>query len=174
MAKSYKVAVMGNDSGEEFWGYGIGLKVFDLSVDQICSLLEKPDINNGIDHAKLGAQPTLTYAVQGGGRFFPSVSREEIARVMQGVDVFIAMLPASPGFYGFMSIDFYACLTEDNLLDQCSTVIARIVETSTGTTRRGRRNRNSTDVNSILKMYRLDSEKFKDKLRKLSNDCMHI
>ena len=99
---------------------------------------------------------------------------QEIARVMQGVDVFIAMLPASPGFYGFMSIDFYACLTEDNLLDQCSTVIARIVETSTGTTRRGRRNRNSTDVNSILKMYRLDSEKFKDKLRKLSNDCMHI
>ena len=100
--------------------------------------------------------------------FFSIVSFvvQEITRVMQGVEIFIAMLAASPSFYNFMSVDFYTCLTEDNLLDQCSTVVARIVDGSTGTSRRGRRNRTGNDTNSTLKMYRLDSEKFKDKLRK--------
>ena len=90
-----------------------GIQVFDLSVEQICSLLENagPDKGKhytatvvlryrytdttsccrscyaaklyqfyllflGIDHAKLGATPTVQYQVMGGGRFFPSVSRE--------------------------------------------------------------------------------------------------
>ena len=30
----------------------------------------------GINAAELGAQPVMTYQVMGGGRFFPSVSRE--------------------------------------------------------------------------------------------------
>ena len=100
--------------------------------------------------------------------FFSIVSFvvQEIARVMQGVEIFIAMLAASPSYYNFMSVDFYTCLTEDNLLDQCATIVARIVDSSTGTSRRGRRNRTGNDTNSTLKMYRLDSEKFKDKLRK--------
>ena len=91
---------------------------------------------------------------------------QEMARVMQGVEIMIAMLPSSHSFYNFMSIDFYTCIAEDNLLDQCSTIIARIVDNSPGTTRRGRRSRTSFDMNSTLKMYRLDSEKVKDKLRK--------
>ena len=86
--------------------------------------------------------------------------------MMQGVEIMIAMLPSSHSFYNFMSIDFYTCIAEDNLLDQCSTIIARIVDNSPGTTRRGRRSRTSFDMNSTLKMYRLDSEKVKDKLRK--------
>ena len=85
---------------------------------------------------------------------------------MQGVEIFIAMLPASPSRYNFMSIE----LAEENLSDQCSTVIARIVDNSrsTGTTRRWFQSLTVNDVTSTLKLYRLDSEKFKDKLRKYS------
>ena len=32
---------------QEYWRLGVGIQVFDLNVDQICSLLEKPDINKG-------------------------------------------------------------------------------------------------------------------------------
>ena len=45
--------LVGNDSAEEFWGFGYGIKVFDLSVDQICSLLEKPDLDKGTVKLKL-------------------------------------------------------------------------------------------------------------------------
>ena len=90
---------------------------------------------------------------------------------MQGVEVLIVMLPVvSPNYryynFDFTTIDFFTYLTEDNLLDQCSTVIVRIVDNSTGTIRRSRRSRTNFDMNSTLKTYRLDSDKFKDKLRK--------
>ena len=74
------------------WQYGI--QVFDLCVDQICTLMERPDMNIGMlqlykyksccNHSsihffvatELGAVPSMQYSVMGGGRLYPVVSRE--------------------------------------------------------------------------------------------------
>ena len=83
--------------------------------------------------------------------------------MMEGVEIFIAMLPTSHLIYNAMSNSFYRCLAEDNLLDECSTIIARIVDDCTS--------HPDYDINFILKKSRLDSENFKDRLRKYLNYC---
>ena len=79
---------------------------------------------------------------------------------MQGVEIFIAMLPASNLIYNAMSTRFYACLAEDYLLDECSTIIARIVNDCSTCSHP------VNDINFILHKSRLDSEEFRDRLRK--------
>ena len=40
--------IIGNqDGGDDFFGFEYGLQVFDLCADQICRLMEKPNINKG-------------------------------------------------------------------------------------------------------------------------------
>jgi hypothetical protein len=127
---SFKVAILGNprSTGETFWGsFTYGIQVYDLAAEQICSILQSPDHSNGIDVAKLGAIPVNKYELYGGGRFFPSVTREEIAQVMQGVDVMLMMSSSNPFALDYMTLEFYECLIGDNLLDQCKAVVLRIV-----------------------------------------------
>ena len=80
---------------ESFFSFEYGLQVFDLCADQICKLMEKPDMNKGksirlainqsvrtlvciyaLTVTELGALPAMQYSVMGGGRFYPMVSRE--------------------------------------------------------------------------------------------------
>lgn len=39
--------IAGNQKTAETWYQTFGLQTFDLDVNQICSLLEKPDVENG-------------------------------------------------------------------------------------------------------------------------------
>ncbi|CAI8025364.1 hypothetical protein GBAR_LOCUS14652 [Geodia barretti] len=76
---SFKVAILGSprSSGDVFWSnLTYGIQVYDLAAEQICSILHSPEHSNGIDVAKLGAIPVNKYEIYGGGRFFPSVTRE--------------------------------------------------------------------------------------------------
>ena len=52
---------------------------------------------------------------------------QEIAQVMQGVDVMLMMSSTNPFTLDYMTLEFYECLIGDNLLDQCKAVVLRIV-----------------------------------------------
>ena len=53
---------------------------------------------------------------------------QEIARVMQGVDVML-MLTSNHAFaLDYMTMEFYECLVGNSLLDQCKAVVLRIAD----------------------------------------------
>ena len=139
----------------------------------------------GISHAQLGATPTAQYQVMGGGRFFPSVSREasswcaffggsarrftfimsyvpaqEIAQAMQGVDILMTITSSAPWFHDFWAQEFFQCLTSDNLLDKCRAVVVRMVPWKSTNSRA-----KPQTVDNILKLIGFDD--LKDKLCKL-------
>ena len=92
---------------------------------------------------------------------------QEVAQVMQGVEVFIAMVPNSLHYFNFMSQDFYHCLLSENLMDRCKVVVARLVRVEgSKMERRGRRNAKPMTPEALMKMHGLETEKLKSKLRK--------
>lgn len=57
--------IAGNQKTAETWYQTFGLQTFDLDVNQICSLLEKPDVENGeitedINVCTFATKPTTT------------------------------------------------------------------------------------------------------------------
>ena len=91
---------------------------------------------------------------------------QEVAQVMQGVEVFIALIPNYFHFSNFMSRDFYHCLLSENLMDRCKVVIARLVHVEgSKVERRGRRNAKPMTPEDLMKMHGLETEKLKSKLR---------
>ena len=92
---------------------------------------------------------------------------QEVSQVMQGVEVFIAMVPNTLHYFNFMSRDFYHCLLSENLMDRCKVVVARLVQVEgSKMERRGRRNAKPMTPESLMKMHGLETEKLKSKLRK--------
>ena len=47
MVRDVHGSIAGNQKTAENWYHNFGLQTFDLNVNQICSLLEKPDVENG-------------------------------------------------------------------------------------------------------------------------------
>ena len=47
MVRGVHGSIAGNQKTAENWYHNFGLQTFDLNVNQICSLLEKPDVENG-------------------------------------------------------------------------------------------------------------------------------
>jgi hypothetical protein len=45
---------------------------------------------------------------------------------MQDVDIMVALTSANPYAIDFMTVQFYQCLVEENLLDKCRAVVLRI------------------------------------------------
>ena len=87
---------------------------------------------------------------------------QEVAQVMQGVEVFIALVP---NHFNFMSQDFYHCLLSENLMDRCKVVVARLVHVEGfKVERRGRRNAKPMTPEALMKMHGLETEKIKSKL----------
>ena len=86
---------------------------------------------------------------------------QEVSQVMQGVEVFIALIPNYFHFSNFMSRDFYHCLLSENLMDRCKVVIARLVHVEgSKVERRGRRNTKPIPED-LMKMHGLETEKLK-------------
>lgn len=54
------------------------------------------------------------------------MTAQEMAGVMQGVDVMLMMSSSHPFALDYMTLEFYECLIGDNLLDQCKAVVLRI------------------------------------------------
>ena len=87
---------------------------------------------------------------------------QEVAQVMQGVEVFIALIPNYFHFSNFMSRDFYHCLLSENLMDRCKVVIARLVHVEgSKAERRGRRNAKPMTPEDLMKMHGLGQENSK-------------
>ena len=86
---------------------------------------------------------------------------------MQGVDIFIAIVPSTFHYYDFMSRDFYHCLLSENLMDRCKFVIARLVNVEGSKQQRRRRNAKDTTPEAVMKMHGLETEKINSKLCEL-------
>jgi hypothetical protein len=147
-----------------------GIQVFELSVDQICSLLQNVDSTTGVDIAQLGAVPLTQYQVMSGGRFFPSVTREDISQVMQGVDVLVVTTLNGPWSVDFLAKEFFQCLVEEKLLDQCKAVVVRISAWKTDNTWLHRSSIKPLTADAILSESGLNAAKtIQDKLYVLAD-----
>lgn len=86
---------------------------------------------------------------------------------MQGVDVMLMMLTTQPGMFDFLGQEFYQCLIQDSLLDQCKAVVVRIGYAKTQDRSFGSQAPKHMTVDAILSRYGLkDAAAIKDKLCK--------
>ena len=84
---------------------------------------------------------------------------------MQGVEILIAVVPIIPGRINRIhGRNFYRSLIEENLMDKCSAVVARIVDNYDRSRHGG--SKPDTDPSAILEKQNMDFTKFKDKLSK--------
>ena len=89
---------------------------------------------------------------------------QKVAETMKGVEILIAMIPTQPHFFDQIhGRKFYSSLIEDNLMDKCSMVVARIVDNYEAS---GHGDKPDTDPMTIMEKQNIDLTKFKEKLRK--------
>lgn len=93
---------------------------------------------------------------------------------MKGVEILIAVIPTEFSFPELIhGHAFYRSLIEDNLMDKCSMVVARIVdsnEVSSG----GHVDQPDTDPWTIMEKHNIDFTKFKEKLSKYADYVLPI
>ena len=92
----------------------------------------------------------------------PPPPLQEIARVMQGVELLIGIMSSTPSYYNMFGRRFYKCLMEDTLMENCKALVVRIVNKEESSRPR------LTDPDQIMQRHGLDPARFGDKLRKLS------
>lgn len=84
---------------------------------------------------------------------------------MQGVEIFIAVIPEFQFFYNMTGQEFIHSIIQENLLDKCRCIVARVVAMP-DLTRRGRHAPKRQSAEEIMREYGLDPKAFKDKLCK--------
>ena len=88
---------------------------------------------------------------------------------MQGVEILIVVVPTMPGRINRVhGRNFYRSLIEENLMDVCSVVVARIVDNYDSSRHVG--SKPLTDPDAILKKQNMDLTKLKDKLCKYKDE----
>ncbi len=94
--------------------------------------------------------------------------------MMQGVEIFIAIIPEIQFFYNWMSQEFMQSMVQDNLMDSCWSVVARIVNDPEARKRLGRHAPKKMSAELLMKQHGIDPQAFKDKLCMLLQCLLHI
>ena len=86
---------------------------------------------------------------------------------MQGVEILIAVFQTEPHFLNRIhGRNFYRSLIEENLMDKCSMVVARIVDNYDSSRHA---DKSDSDLKTVMERHSMDLTNFTGKLRKQSS-----